>query len=116
MLRMAFAIFAIGVAAPTAMAQGVVVNGVYMNTAPSAGSLDRLADRIRAQRQAQLYGPYGTGSNSRSHTTRGYVTNQGTYVAPHRATNPNGTQMDNYGTRGNVNPYTGQTGTRTPRR
>ena len=36
-------------------------------------------------------------------------------LAPHQQTNPNNTQMDNYGTRGNVNPYTGQTGTRAPR-
>lgn len=59
---------------------------------------------------------FGTGSNSGSHTTRGYTTQSGTYVAPHRATNPNNTQMDNYGTRGNVNPYTGQIGTRSPYR
>jgi hypothetical protein len=39
----------------------------------------------------------------------------GTYVAPHVQTNPNSTQMDDYGTRGNVNPYTGAVGTRTPR-
>jgi len=62
--------------------------------------------------QAQLY---GTGSNSRSHGVSGHYTNSGSYVQPHRATNPNSTQMDNYGTRGNVNPYTGAVGTRTPR-
>jgi hypothetical protein len=43
------------------------------------------------------------------------MTNQGTYVQPHQQTNPNSTQYDNYGTRGNVNPYTGQTGTRSPK-
>jgi hypothetical protein len=62
--------------------------------------------------QAQLY---GTGSNSRSHAVSPYVASQGTYVGSSRATNPNNTQMDNYGTRGNVNPYTGAVGTRTPR-
>jgi hypothetical protein len=62
--------------------------------------------------QAQLY---GTGSNSRSHTVSPYVNSQGTYVGGSRATNPNNTQMDNYGTRGNVNPYTGAVGTRNPR-
>ncbi|WFU37324.1 hypothetical protein QA640_22800 [Bradyrhizobium sp. CB82] len=35
--------------------------------------------------------------------------------APYVSTNPNGTQRDNYGARGNYNPYTGTTGTRTPR-
>jgi len=36
-------------------------------------------------------------------------------VAPHVATNPNGTQRDNYSAIGNVNPYTGAVGTRNPR-
>ena len=57
----------------------------------------------------------GTGSNSNSHQTQGYTTQSGTYVQPHQQTNPNNTQMDNFGTRGNVNPYTGAVGTRTPR-
>lgn len=64
---------------------------------------------------AQNYGGYGTGSNSRSHSTSGHTTSTGTYVPPSHATNPNNTQMDNYTTRGNVNPYTGAAGTRTPR-
>jgi len=58
---------------------------------------------------------YGSGSNSSSHTTSGYVNQRGTYVAPHQQTNPNSTQFDNYSTRGNYNPYTGRTGTRSPR-
>jgi len=63
---------------------------------------------------AQYYG-YGSGSNPNSHFRSGYTSQTGTYVAPSHATNPNRTQMDNYGTRGNVNPYTGAVGTRTPR-
>ena len=59
--------------------------------------------------------PYGTGSNPSSHYTQGYTTNNGTFVQPHSQTNPNNTQTDNYGTRGNVNPYTGAYGTRAPR-
>jgi hypothetical protein len=58
----------------------------------------------------------GFGSNSRSHSVSGYTTNSGTYVPPSHATNPNNTQTDNYSTRGNVNPYTGAVGTRTPTR
>ena len=50
---------------------------------------------------------YGTGSNPRSHQSDGYTRNNGTYVAPHYQTNPNNTQMDNYGTRGNLNPHNG---------
>lgn len=61
-------------------------------------------------------GGYGTGSNPSSNSVDGYTTNRGTYVAPHQQTTPNGTQYDNYGTRGNQNPYTGNYGTRTPTR
>jgi hypothetical protein len=57
----------------------------------------------------------GTGSNPNSHPVQGYTTSTGTYVPPHQQTNPNTTQTDNYGTRGNVNPYTGAVGTRNPR-
>lgn len=46
--------------------------------------------------------------------TRGYVTRNGTYVAPHYSSTPNSTRLDNWSTRGNVNPYTGQVGTRNP--
>lgn len=73
---------------------------------------------------AQLYGRsnqnsfgsgFGTGSNPNSQSVDGYTRNNGTYVAPHYQTNPNNTQLDNYGTRGNFNPHNGQYGTRSPR-
>jgi hypothetical protein len=48
------------------------------------------------------------------HSVRGYVKKDGTYVAPHHATNPNGTKADNYSTKGNVNPYTGKVGSVAP--
>ncbi len=60
-------------------------------------------------------GSYGSGSNTRSHTVQPHISGSGTYVPGHQRTNPNNTQLDNYGTRGNINPYTGQQGTRTPR-
>lgn len=44
-----------------------------------------------------------------------YVTKEGTYVEGHYRSAPNNTERDNYSTKGNVNPYTGQEGTRTPR-
>jgi hypothetical protein len=47
-----------------------------------------------------------------SHYVRGYVTRSGTYVLPHRQTNPNGIRSDNWSTKGNVNPYTGKPGTK----
>lgn len=62
--------------------------------------------------QAQYF---GTGSNPQTHTSSGYTRSNGTYVQPHVSTNPNSTQTDNFGTRGNYNPNTGHYGTRTPR-
>lgn len=47
-------------------------------------------------------------------SVRGYTTRNGTYVAPHYRTTPNRSIYDNYSTRPNVNPYTGQTGTVNP--
>jgi hypothetical protein len=44
----------------------------------------------------------------------GYQRQDGTYVQPHYRSSPNSTQLDNFSTRGNVNPYTGQYGYRTP--
>jgi hypothetical protein len=49
-----------------------------------------------------------------AHHVRGYVTENGTYVAPHYQTNPNNTRVDNYSSQGNVNPYTGQAGSVNP--
>jgi hypothetical protein len=60
-------------------------------------------------------GLYGTGSNPSSHYVQPYVRSNGSYVQGHYQTNPNHTQLDNYSTRGNYNPYTGQYGTRIPR-
>ena len=47
-----------------------------------------------------------------SHYVRGYTTKNGTYVAPHRQTKPNGLKVDNWSTKGNVNPFTGKSGTK----
>lgn len=57
-------------------------------------------------------GMTGTGSSSSSHAVRGYTKKNGTKVAPHRQTNPDRTQLNNYSTKGNVNPSNGKTGTR----
>lgn len=40
----------------------------------------------------------------------GYTRKNGTYVAPYHRSDPDSTQMNNYSTQGNVNPYTGQKG------
>lgn len=41
----------------------------------------------------------------------GYTRDNGTYVAPYSRSSPDSTRDNNYSTRGNVNPYTGQMGT-----
>lgn len=69
-----------------------------------------LAAGLSTAAQAQ-----GIGSNPNSHPVQSHVTSSGTYVPPHQQTNPNSTQRDNYGTAGNINPYTGAVGTRTPK-
>lgn len=43
----------------------------------------------------------------------GYVTRNGTYVAPHYRSAPDGVFSNNWSTLGNVNPYTGAPGTKT---
>jgi hypothetical protein len=57
-------------------------------------------------------GMTGTGSSPHSHAVRGYTTKRGTYVAPHRQTDADHTQRNNYSTKGNVNPSNGKTGTK----
>jgi hypothetical protein len=63
-------------------------------------------------------GSHSSGSHTSSHAgggthaVRGHMTDQGMYVKPHRQTNPDGTQRNNWSTKGNVNPYTVQAGTK----
>ncbi|MCA6104061.1 hypothetical protein [Bradyrhizobium australafricanum] len=54
-------------------------------------------------------------TNPNTHTSSGYTRSNGTCVQPYVATNPNGTQRDNFSSTGNTNPYTGAAGHRTPR-
>lgn len=60
-------------------------------------------------------GGSGSGhSSGSSHYVAPHVTKNGIYVEGHMQTNPNGTKLDNWSTKGNVNPYTGQPGTKNP--
>ena len=45
---------------------------------------------------------------------RDHYRKNGSYVQPHYRTNSNNTRLDNYSTRGNVNPYNGRAGARDP--
>jgi hypothetical protein len=49
-----------------------------------------------------------------NHSVRGHATKKGTYVAPHKQTNPNQTQRDNWSSKGNTNPMTGKNGQKNP--
>ena len=56
---------------------------------------------------------YGSGhTNSSTVHSSGYTRNNGTYVHPYTRTAGNSTQSDNFSSKGNVNPYTGQAGTK----
>jgi uncharacterized membrane protein len=79
-----------------------------------------IASVTTASAQTNIWGrstgsAYGTGSNPNSYYVSPHTNSNGTYVGGHYATNPNNTQLDNYGTRGNLNPYTGTYGTRSGR-
>lgn len=45
---------------------------------------------------------------------RGYLKSNGTYVQGYYRTTPNNTRLDNYSTKGDINPYTGKIGTVNP--
>lgn len=47
---------------------------------------------------------------------RGYFRKDGTYVAAHKRTAPDGNFNNNWSTQGNVNPFTGKVGTKRPSR
>jgi hypothetical protein len=45
-------------------------------------------------------------------TTKGYTKSNNTYVDTYQSTKPNKTNLDNYSTSGNINPFTGKEGSR----
>jgi len=47
-----------------------------------------------------------------AHKVAGHVKKNGTYVAPHRQTNPDKTKQNNWSSKGNSNPDTGKQGTK----
>ena len=54
----------------------------------------------------------GTGSSSSHSSVGSYTKSNGTHVNSYERTGRNSTQLDNYSTKGNSNPYTGKTGTK----
>jgi hypothetical protein len=45
---------------------------------------------------------------------RGHYRRDGTYVQPHQKTPKDNSRLNNYSTKGNINPYTGKKGYRDP--
>jgi hypothetical protein len=64
-----------------------------------------------AKKNSGLSSSYEKGS----HSVRGHIRKDGTYVQPHHATNRNNTQRDNWSSKPNVNPYTGKPGEKEPK-
>ncbi|MDD5451103.1 MAG: hypothetical protein PHT49_04340 [Desulfovibrionales bacterium] len=56
----------------------------------------------------------GRGYRGGSTHVRGYTKKRGTYVAPHRKTAPDKSKINNWSSKGNINPYTGKKGTKNP--
>src|SRR5258706_10041350 len=68
----------------------------------SALSLVIIADSVLAR----------GGGHGGSVSVRGYTKKDGTYVAPHQRSAPDGNFDNNWSTKGNVKPYTGEESTR----
>jgi len=58
--------------------------------------------------------PYRMPNSSSPVPVAEYVQEDGTYVSPHFRTAPDGNSYNNWSTKGNANPYTGEKGTRNP--
>jgi hypothetical protein len=101
MLRAAFVLAALAITAGPASAQ-------YYGSPGYGGNTYR-------GYQAPSYGGYGTGANPQGHYVQPHTRSDGRTTGGHYQSNPNNTTLDNWSTRGNTNPYTGQPGTRAPR-
>lgn len=61
-----------------------------------------------------LLGLIGSASVMADTYVNGYYKSNGTYVKPHYRSSPDGNSYNNWSTKGNTNPYTGQAGTKNP--
>lgn len=64
--------------------------------------------------QARGYHQYGRSYRRSPIHVRSYIRRDGRFVLPFVRTAPNHSKLDNWSTRGNVNPYTGRAGTKAP--
>jgi len=73
-----------------------------------------LGDGMKIKAIFAVFLAIGAASAVAQTSVQGYTKKDGTYVAPHYRSSANNTRMDNYSTKGNVNPYTGKEGTKEP--
>lgn len=55
---------------------------------------------------------FAAGKKTSTTYVRPHITKKGTIVQPHYQTHKDKTKLNNYSTKGNVNPYTGKKGTK----
>lgn len=66
------------------------------------------------KKQLIIVGLLAASAAASADQVRGYIRQDGTYVAPYMRSAPNASRFDNYSTRGNINPYTGNRGYASP--
>lgn len=90
-------------------------DGTKSKAGSSKGSGVKAAGSKGGGTSSKVGSSKGGGSNGASHVhIQGHTRSNGTYVAPHVRTRPDTTLLNNWSTKGNVNPYTGKSGTRSP--
>jgi hypothetical protein len=103
----------VALTAPAAAGRGHGGSSSASSSRPSGRSSGQSSSSGSGRSSGQSSGGMsGTGSSSSSHVVKGYTTKRGAYVAPHQQTNPDHTQLNNYSTKGNVNPSNGKVGTK----
>lgn len=68
--------------------------------------------RFKDNKQSSAFSTPNTNINTDVRLQNRYQKDNGTIVEPHYKTNTNQTNLDNFSTKGNSNPYTGQTGSK----
>lgn len=64
-----------------------------------------------ARRHSNSYNNNSYSNNYGSTYVNGYTRSNGTYVEPYHRSNSDSYKFNNYGSKGNTNPYTGSRGT-----
>ncbi len=82
------------------------LSGMARGSRRSSGSHTPRAPRSKIPK-------YSSGPDKK---VKGYTKKDGTRIESYHRKAPNNTQRDNYGSKGNVNPYTGKEGTVEPKK